>query len=890
MNRCLLLSILLLASATLASAEHGAICLYSDAAGNACDIVDNGGVVQVYIVHSHADGASASRFRLDVSGTGWSHLGDVWNYSTFIGSSISGVSIAYGTCKSSPIMVGTVTFMGASALPGSPIRIVPDDQTEYVQIVDCDGRTRYGAGGTAYINSATPCLCETNQIPTLEVAPGGLDFGYADSSRVLDIVNIGGGVLDWSLTESIPWLELSTTSGIGDEEVTVFADRTGLAPGVYGGEIEVVSNGGNRTISVYMTAPVTDPFLRVVPTELAFAGLVSDLSLLLFNDGAPGMTWTVTSDQSWMSVAPASGVDDTEVTVHVDRTGLVIGTHFGNLSVSSNGGSETVAVSMIVLPPYPVLEVSKTSLFYPPSISQRTFEISNGGGVTLNWSVASDQPWLSVSPASGVDNGLVTVTVDRSVVGDGNHYGNLFVASDGGSATITVELQKGYPGLAWSPAAFSFESADTSKTLTIWNSGGGVLEWTIYDEVSWLIRSPSSGVDDGNVDVRIDRTGMANGTHHTVLYIYSNGGNANIPVTMAVAIPVLQVSPSSFSFASSENEKYLQVINAGDADLTWSIASDQTWLSVNPASGLNDEQVTVIIDRTGLADGPHQGNLLVTSNGGEQTVPVDIWSGPKPVLQVAPLFLDFTPSDTTATFSIANAGDGNLDWSLSADQPWIEIVPPLSGTNDATVTVYAHPGSVPSEGAHFGTVFVNSNAGSEDVVARYIPPDAEQYGVIGVFSDSYASSNYFVDDGVGLIEVHFFHTHHNGATAAQFKLVAAPGWIFLGDNFYFPSVVGNSIVGVSIEYGTCLTAPTYLGTAHFFAPSPSPVNTKIRIVADPSSISGQIEVIACDGQKMIAGGGEGIVNPEIYIPTRRVTWGQIKSMPSPTPPKEPDNR
>ncbi len=890
MTRCLLLSIIVLASATLVSAEQGAICLYSDAAGIACDIVDNGGVVQVYIVHSYTDGASAARFRLDVSGTGWSHLGDLWNYSTVIGSSIGGVSIGYGTCESSPFVIGSVAFMGASTAPGSAIRIVPGPGTEYVQIVDCDGRTRIGAGSTAYVNSATPCLCQTNQTPALGVEPAGMDFGYIDDTRVLTVINIGGGTLDWSLTESIPWLELSTTSGVNDEEVTVLVDRTELAQGVYSGEIEVVSNGGSRTISVNMTVPPTDPILRVVPTELTFTGFVSDRSLLLFNDGTSGMAWSVTSDQAWMSVSPASGVDDTEVAVHVDRTGLADGTYYGSLLVSSNGGSETVAVTLIVLPPYPILEVSKTSLFYPPSKSQRTFEVSNGGSVTLNWSITADQPWLSVNPVSGVNNALVTATVDRSIVGYGNHYGNLFVTSDGGSATITVELQVGYPVLAWLPTAFNFDSAETDKTLTIWNSRGGDLDWTIYDSASWLIRSPSNGVNDGEVNVHIDRTGMANGTHYTVLKIYSNGGNANIPVTMAVAIPVLQVSPSSFSFTSSESEKYLQVTNAGDADLSWSITSDQPWLSVNPPSGLNDEQVAVIIDRTGLADGPHLGNLSVTSNGGDQIVPVDIWSGPKPILQVTPLFLDFTPSDTTATFSIANAGDGNVDWTLSANQPWIEVVPPLSGTNDATVTVYAHPGSVPSDGAHYGNVTVNSNAGSEIVVARYVPPEAAQYGIIGVFSDTYASSNYFVDDGVALVQVHFFHTHHDGATAVRFKLVAAPGWIFLGDSWNFPSVVGNSATGVSIDYGNCLTAPTYLGTAHFFANFPSPVNTKIRIVADPDCISGQIEVVGCSGEKLIAGGGEGIVNPEIYIPTRRMTWGQIKSMPSPTPPEKSDNR
>ncbi len=892
MKRCIILSILVFASATAVSADQGALCLFSDAAGTQCDFVDNGGVIQVYIVHTQLDGATASRFRLDVSATGWTHLSDLWNHSLVIGSSVYDVSIGYGRCVTSTVVVGSAAFTGTSTAPGTPIRIVPAYYTDHIEIADCDDRSLIGAGGTAYVNSATPCICQVNPTPVLDVENPSLDFGYTDTTRTFTVVNLGGGTLSWNLSESIPWLELSTTGGTNIGDVTVTIDRTGLAQGTYGGEIFLTSNAGNRTVLVSMTVLATDPVLRVVPTTLFFGGRIYDKSLLVFNDGVAGLNWNVTGDQPWLSVSPTNGVDATEVAIEVDRTGLAIGSHYGNVSVLSNGGNQTVPVTVIVLHPYPILELSKTALFLPPSKTRRVVYLTNEGGVDLIWNIISDQSWLSVNPASGVDDASLTVDVDRTGVPYGNHFGNLFVNSDGGNDTITVEIEVGYPTLTFSPTEFHFGAVETDDTLTIWNSRGGDLSWTIYDPVAWLTRSPSSGVNDGEVFIHIDRTVVGNGTFHTSIYIDSNGGGAGVPVTMINEIPVLTASPLSLEFSGAENEKYLNIINAGDADLSWNIASDQTWMSVNPASGLNDQQVTVIMDRTGLADGPYEGTLSITSNGGSGIITVDMWSGPLPVLQVTPLYLEFTPTDTVKTFEITNVGDGNLDWTMSADRSWIEIVPPLSGPNDATVSVNVHPDSLPSVAVYFGNITVNSIYDTLNVGVGYVPPGMGQEGTIAIFSDPGGTDRNFVDY-CGLVQVHFFYYNHSGAKAARFKLDAVPGWISLGDHWQFQNVTGNSVQGVFLQFGGCQPSPTYLGVASFFG-NCAPVCSPLRIVADPASGTGQIMMIDCADVVKIASGGEGCVNSDgtccTGFPVRQTTWGQIRALYAPRESAKTENK
>jgi hypothetical protein len=1225
MKRSVILACFILLSATLVAADPGALCIFSDAGGTECNIVDNGGMVQVYIVHAYADGAKAVQFKLDVSDAGWTHLSDSWNFQVAIGTSINGVSVAYGACLTSPIVVGSVSFAGASAPEGAAIRIVPDPTAEYVQVVDCEERTLYGAGGTAYVNSAQPCVCEPNPNPMLRVEPGSLDFGYLDSTRPLTIVNIGGGTLTWSVTESIPWLDVSSTSGTNTEEIDVTVDRSGLSPGTYSGTIDVSSNAGNESILVYMTVAPTEPILEVIPAELTFNGDQTDYSLIVRNVGIGDLNWSITSDQTWLSVSPASGIDDAAVNVSVDRTGLAGGTHHGNLTVTSNGGDVTVAVTLVVgmaildvsptvlafestqntkplnisntgmgdlnwsitsdqtwlsaspssgvndanvsvfvdrtglaegtyhgnlivtsdggdatvavtmaVPsPFPVLDVSPTSLAFSSMTSNKYLNVTNAGTNNLQWSITSDQPWLSVDPVSGTNDAQVAVNVDRTGLADGTYNGNLFVTSNGGDATVTVTMvvspvsteagaiclfsdQTGtecnivdagalvqvhilhvgtdgasasqfrldasaagwihlgdmwnfpivigtsvygvaiaynecltspialgsamffgtsapegtpisivpapsvgsievvdcqfnllpaaggtafvnanvpcvcgtnpnpVPVLYVSPLTLDFGDTDVSQTFAIVNTGGGTLSWNLSEAIPWLDVAPTGGANNQWITVTVDRSGLATGTHSGVINVTSNAGNETVTVTMNVPViePVLYVTPASLTFGSLDNDKSLLVSNIGTGDLEWSITSDQTWLSATPASGTNDVVVNVHVDRTGLtpgayygslsvtsnggdatvgvamsvpvpnpilgvspvalsfaplvsdkplnvsntgtgdlewsitpdqtwlsttpasgtndtqvnvhvdrtelADGEHHGNLSVTSNGGDATVPVDIWVGPQPILNVGPASLIFTPSVTTHTISITNMGDGTLEWTLSADKTWIGIVPPLSGTNNATVTVTVDPGAVPPGGVQVGHVTVSSNGGTLSVEVRFVPPGSSHPGAIGVFGDADAASCNITDTG-GMIQVHVLHLFHGGAVASQFRLdISGVGWTYLSDTWDFPLAIGQSVNGVAIAYGACLPAPTHLGVISFLS-TVAPACRYVQIVPDPMVPSGQIEAVDCAETKVFAQGLIAVVNPDAYcdcnaaagVPVQETTWGRIKSMYAP---------
>ncbi|RZN36773.1 MAG: hypothetical protein EF813_06340 [Methanosarcinales archaeon] len=103
-----------------------------------------------------------------------------------------------------------------------------------------------------------------------------------------------------------------------------------------------------------VTGEATGPILGVNPASHDFGSIrtgntqTQTFTFEITNSGAGTLDWNVTSDQAWIAVSPASGSDAGTVKVTADTTGLSGGAHSGTVTVSSNGGTKTVAVSVIV--------------------------------------------------------------------------------------------------------------------------------------------------------------------------------------------------------------------------------------------------------------------------------------------------------------------------------------------------------------------------------------------------------------------------------------------------------------------------------------------------------------------------------------------------------------
>ncbi len=130
--------------------------------------------------------------------------------------------------------------------------------------------------------------------------------GSNPPDQPLAIWNGGGGFLDWSVSEGVPWLSLSPTSGVSSEEtdkVTVSVDISDLAVGNYNTEItlsaEAPAVGSPQTTWV---ALIVEPGLsisgKVYYDTSPLAGVTVDLGR--------GATWPPSWERSTQSAADGS--------------------------------------------------------------------------------------------------------------------------------------------------------------------------------------------------------------------------------------------------------------------------------------------------------------------------------------------------------------------------------------------------------------------------------------------------------------------------------------------------------------------------------------------------------------------------------------------------------
>ena len=563
--------------------------------------------------------------------------------------------------------------------------------------------------------------------PTLEVMPQSLNFGGSETTRTLLVRNSGAGTLTWNVTAAPPAAyTLSKTAGSltsgASETVTVTLNRSLLSPGPNADSITIGSNGGSQDVALAAVVQA----LQVSPLSLDFGAQLEELALTITNSGATPLNWTIDNNSlpSWADVSSNAGAvaaGETETVVcTVNRTGIDPGLTEAQFTVASDGGSETVRLT--IEGPDPVLFVTPLSLDFGSTDSDKEMTIQNTGTGTLSWTIeegdlagstwtAGDRPWLDVSPAAGDTAAgaaaAVAVTIDRSQSPqdpDTPHQAWLRIRSaDGDEVFVVVSQITLPPTLRVLPQALDFGTVYINRQLAIWNGGLGVINWRIdtAGKPAWAILTPvdGSGIASGDVSggqtdtvaISIDRTGMTpadtdyawtfdvtaedeNGADiaaKTVCVTMNIGREATIAVdtgSNSGGVPNIDRDQIHFlPFGTTANTMNFTVANVGTAALVWSIdgADFPEWIkSVSPMqSTLQPGQTTVVavtIDREGLSYGDQSYALQIESNDPENSVfPVRIeLQAPKRIMiGVKPSEIAMGTYGVSSSFDVANMGD-----------------------------------------------------------------------------------------------------------------------------------------------------------------------------------------------------------------------------------------
>ena len=406
-------------------------------------------------------------------------------------------------------------------------------------------------------NQPVDVIIEVGNTPTtpiLHVYPNVLDFNIELTTLKFLIKNRGVGTLTWSAFENPDesWItSLSPSSGslasMAEQEVSVTVTRSSLNDGIYSGLISVSSNAGNDQVEVELIKG--DRPAKFLANVGGFSYNAQNNKQFStdrpYREGAwggiRGHKYSVTSDIS-------NTQDDI---IYQTELFWIDGYRF-----DISNGNYTVIFHFAEL--------------YYNYVGGRVFDVYIENQLVLDHFDIFAQAGFQTATTRTFSN--VQVTDGRLDIDFGHHNAHAKLSA--------IEIISDEPILSATPTQLDFGASETTMTLTITNTGGGILNWNAYEnpEEAWITSIvPSNGSLTANqsttVNVSVDRTGLDNGDYTGTITVSSNGGEQNIVVSMEVIPPsayIKRVNCGGSAYVDGNG-------NAWDADRQYSSGS---WGSV----------------------------------------------------------------------------------------------------------------------------------------------------------------------------------------------------------------------------------------------------------------------------------------------------------------------
>ena len=297
------------------------------------------------------------------------------------------------------------------------------------------------------------------------------------------------------------------------------------------------------------------------------------------------------------------------------------------------------AVDLVVSQAPPDLSVTPGSVSLNPAEPSETVTISKSGDGILNWSAASSDSRVTVSPASGSTLSSAGVTIAATDFSADYTATVTFVNDDDGgdTATVTVSVVSASSLLEISATSVSLSKATPTATVTVSNGGDGILNWSATRGDSRVTVSPASGITTESTNVTISASNFSEDFTTTVTFKnLADASDTKVVEVTVTGTSNLEVSHKIVRLSASAPSFTIGVSNGGGGTLQWSSTVEGGGLTVTPASGATTGTANVRIS-AGDYSAPYTATLTFTNtNNSSDTEEVTVSVGPDNLTIVLP--------------------------------------------------------------------------------------------------------------------------------------------------------------------------------------------------------------------------------------------------------------
>lgn len=494
------------------------------------------------------------------------------------------------------------------------------------------------------------------------VSPSSFEIPTIVSTPYVATVECSAG---WSVSNLPGWIKSSQTTQSGNGSVSFTVESNpDLSPRSATVQINSTLSGHTHEISFMQAAfefdssPVTYNYEAINATKNTLQVVCS---------GA----WNFTGAPNWVTLSPASGTGNTQVTVGVNN----------NIETSSREIAFALRSTLNGLE-RPITIKQKAFVFQVTADNSYTYEALNSTSNQISiecmggWTVQGAESWMNVSPTSGTNNGTVTITPSNNTE-KRTRSGVISIVS-----TLNPQLKK---EITISQAAFEFDETSENYSYEALNSESTQVQvnamgaWSVENIPTWVNVSPSSG--SGNARITITpQQNLETQKRSVTLYVTSSLNSAlKKPITL---------TQEAFRFNATTERLSYPAINPTSQTVTikcmegWTVTNTADWVTVNPMSGSNDGSISITVTEN-IELSPRSTSIRVTSTLNPSLTKT---------VEISQEAFRFDTSSQSLSFGAIEEGSQQVSvscmggWSVNNTTDWISAVP-LSGSDNGSVSV-----------------------------------------------------------------------------------------------------------------------------------------------------------------------------------------------------------
>lgn len=491
----------------------------------------------------------------------------------------------------------------------------------------------------------------------------------------------------WTATTDQPWLTIAKTAGYGNAyNIRVTAtENTGTL--TRDGYILVSSNGfPDQRIKVHQLASA--PFVTIWNPTIYLSASANSEDFVAFTSNVP---FTLKSTDNWLTISNEV-FSGNVITMIRAQQNLSLSSRTSLVKIDVNGadfGTLTVVQDANV----PALHLSDSVLKVPYTAGNSASFLINS---TVDWTISSNQTWLTVDKPSGTLNSQVFTQMTENP--DTTTRTAVLTISGTNLSPKTVQVvQAGQPYINVPASEIVISGNDEINTASFIVSSNAAWEarWQSNDWFRLSDNNNKLGTDSFRIfadknPATNDRTGL--------IYIIQNGVWKTLTLRQTSG-PYLNVSANTLNLPETGGLVTLNV----SSNKNWTVwGTEGGFAGFDHLSGSNDGTITITAPaNTGLQ--PKTMSFYIEldgENGIYQNVTI-VQASPAPFISVSDSIIYLTKEmNATGHFYIS----ANQSWSIVSRSSLYDVNP-SSGSGNAEITVTS-PNGNPFNSIQIDTVIV----------------------------------------------------------------------------------------------------------------------------------------------------------------------------------------